>query len=215
MLNALQRPQHREWLLEQAEALLVFARKARQPLGFAYLDKNGEPDFGQPIQAWISCRMTHIYSIGALMGMEGCREMAEHGIRSLLDLTRPDVTFINRQRGAGTRVLLDFELARLGIKGRQVQGYERQEYTHLAVAAAVASGTAGCGLGILAAARALRLDFVPLFNEQYDLVIPRRYYYDELLAPLLAVIRSEEFAVTVDALGGYDTAGIGQVIAEM
>ena len=60
MLNALQRPQHREWLLEQAEALLEFARKARQPLGFAYLDKNGEPDFGQPIQAWISCRMTHI-----------------------------------------------------------------------------------------------------------------------------------------------------------
>ena len=57
MLNALQRPQHREWLLEQAEALLEFARKARQPLGFAYLDKNGEPDFGQPIQAWISCRM--------------------------------------------------------------------------------------------------------------------------------------------------------------
>ncbi len=137
------------------------------------------------------------------------------GIASLLDLTRPDVSFINRQRGAGTRVLLDFELARLGIKRRQVQGYERQEYTHLAVAAAVASGTASCGLGILAAARALGLDFVPLFNEQYDLVIPRRFYHDALLAPLLVVIRSPEFAATVDALGGYDTAGIGQVIAEM
>jgi putative molybdopterin biosynthesis protein len=137
------------------------------------------------------------------------------GIASLHDLTRLDVTFINRQRGAGTRVLLDFELAKMSIKRRQVQGYERQEYTHLAVAAAVASGTAGCGLGILAAARALRLDFVPLFNEQYDLVIPRRFYDDELLAPLLAVIRSEEFAATVDALGGYDTAGIGQVIAEL
>jgi putative molybdopterin biosynthesis protein len=137
------------------------------------------------------------------------------GIASLQDLTRPDVTFINRQRGAGTRVLLDFELAKLGIRRRQVQGYERQEYTHLAVAAAVASGTASCGLGILAAARALGLDFVPLFNEQYDLVIPRRFYYGELLAPLLAVIRSEEFTATVDALGGYDTAGIGQVIAEL
>ena len=85
MLNALQRPQHREWLLEQAEALLAFAGKAKQPLGFAYLDKHGEPDFSQPTQAWISCRMTHIYSIGALMGIEGCREMAEHGIRSLLE----------------------------------------------------------------------------------------------------------------------------------
>ena len=83
------------------------------------------------------------------------------------------------------------------------------------MAAAVASGTASCGLGILAAARALRLDFVPLFNEQYDLVIPRRFYHGELLAPLLAVIRSSEFAATVDALGGYDTSGIGQVIAEL
>jgi len=137
------------------------------------------------------------------------------GVASLQDLARPEVSFINRQRGAGTRVLLDFELAKLGIKRRQVQGYERQEYTHLAVAAAVASGTASCGLGILAAARALRLDFVPLFNEQYDLVIPRRFYHGELLAPLLAVIRSSEFAATVDALGGYDTSGIGQVIAEL
>jgi putative molybdopterin biosynthesis protein len=137
------------------------------------------------------------------------------GIASLLDLTRPEVSFINRQRGAGTRVLLDFELAKLGIKRRQVKGYERQEYTHLAVAAAVKSGTAGCGLGILAAARALGLDFVPLFNEQYDLVIPRPFYHGELLAPLLAVLRSQEFAATVDALGGYDTSGIGQVIAEL
>lgn len=137
------------------------------------------------------------------------------GIASLQDLVRPELNFINRQRGAGTRVLLDFELAKLGIKRRQVQGYERQEYTHLAVAAAVASGTASCGLGILAAARALHLDFVPLFNEQYDLIIPRRFYHGELLAPLLAVVRSPEFAATVDALGGYDTAGIGQVIAEL
>lgn len=137
------------------------------------------------------------------------------GIADLQDLVRPEVSFINRQRGAGTRVLLDFELAKRGIKRRQVRGYERQEYTHLAVAAAVASGTASCGLGILAAARALHLDFVPLFNEQYDLVIPRRFYHSELLAPLLAVVRSVEFAATVDALGGYDTAGIGQVIAEL
>ncbi len=137
------------------------------------------------------------------------------GITSLQDLVRPGVSFINRQRGAGTRVLLDYELAKLGIRRRQVQGYERQEYTHLAVAAAVKSGTASCGLGILAAARALGLDFVPLFNEQYDLVIPRRFYHDEWLAPLLAVIRSPEFAATVDALGGYDTAGIGEVIAEL
>jgi putative molybdopterin biosynthesis protein len=136
-------------------------------------------------------------------------------IAGLPDLVRPDVAFVNRQRGAGTRVLLDFKLAELGIKRRQVQGYEHQEYTHLAVAAAVASGVADCGLGILAAARALGLDFLPLFNEQYDLVIPAETFASELFAPLLAVIRSEEFAATVEALGGYDTTGIGQVIAAL
>lgn len=137
------------------------------------------------------------------------------GITSLESLARPDVSLVNRQRGAGTRVLLDYHLDRLGIKRRQVQGYERQEYTHLAVAAAVQSGTASCGLGILAAARALGLGFVPLFNEQYDLVIPREEYEGELLVPLLQVIRSPEFAATVEALGGYDTSGIGEVWAEL
>lgn len=137
---------------------------------------------------------------------------ALHGLQ---DLTRPDVYFVNRQRGAGTCVLLDYELKKLGIARRQVQGYERQEYTHLAVAAAVKSGAADCGLGILAAARALDLDFVPLFNERYDLVIPQEYYSGELLAPLLQVARSPEFAATVQALGGYDTQGIGDVIAEL
>ncbi|MER2598083.1 MAG: molybdopterin biosynthesis protein [Caldilineales bacterium] len=136
-------------------------------------------------------------------------------ISHLEDLVRPDVSFINRQRGAGTRVLLDFKLAGLGISPRQVQGYTRQEFTHLAVAAAVKSGSADCGLGILAAARALELDFVPLFSERYDLLIPRRFFYNEWLAPLLAVIRSPEFAATVAALGGYTTAGIGEVIAEL
>lgn len=136
-------------------------------------------------------------------------------ITSLQDLTRPEVSFINRQRGAGTRVLLDYHLRQLGIKRRQIQGYERQEFTHLAVAAAVKSGLADCGLGILAAARALGLDFVPLFQERYDLVIPREYYESELLGPLLAIIRGPEFAATVEALGGYDATGIGEVIAEV
>ncbi len=134
-------------------------------------------------------------------------------IRNLEDLTRPDVVFVNRQRGAGTRVLLDYELKRRGINPRQIKGYERMEYTHLAVAATVKSGAADCGLGILAAARALGLDFIPLFRERYDLVIPREYYESDLLAPLLEVIRSDRFREAVEALGGYDTSIMGEVIA--
>ncbi|MCB0073011.1 MAG: molybdopterin biosynthesis protein, partial [Caldilineaceae bacterium] len=136
-------------------------------------------------------------------------------IRTLEDLLRPDVAFVNRQRGAGTRVLLDYKLKELGLNPRQIEGYERQEYTHLAVAAAVKSGAADCGLGILGAARALELDFVPLFNERYDLVIPVEHYASELLAPLLETIRTPEFAAAVQAIGGYETTQMGQVLAEL
>lgn len=137
------------------------------------------------------------------------------GITGLADLTRPDVVFVNRQRGAGTRVLLDYRLRQLRINPRQIPGYERQEFTHLAVAAAVASGAADCGLGILAAARALALDFVPLDLERYDLVIPTRFYESEVLAPLLAIIRDPGFAARVRDLGGYETPHMGQVLAEL
>ncbi len=136
------------------------------------------------------------------------------GIAILPDLLRDDVTFVNRQRGAGTRVLLDYELKRNKLDPRAIQGYERQEYTHLAVAAAVKSGAADCGLGIMAAARALDLDFVPLCNERYDLVIPIEHYEGELLQPLLRIIRDPLFAETVEALGGYETGRMGQVLGE-
>ncbi|RME83700.1 MAG: molybdopterin biosynthesis protein [Caldilineae bacterium] len=137
------------------------------------------------------------------------------GLRGLEDLTRPDVVFVNRQRGAGTRVLLDYHLRQMGIEPEQIVGYDRAEFTHLAVAAAVASGAADCGLGILAAARALHLDFVPLFEEQYQLIIPRQYYESELLAPLLDIIRSDGFRQAVAALGGYEVSQMGRVIAEI
>ena len=137
------------------------------------------------------------------------------GITGLADLIRPDVSFVNRQRGAGTRVLLDYRLRQVGIDVRAIQGYERQEYTHLAVAAAVASGAATTGMGIRAAARALELDFVPLDLERYDLVIPRQFFESQLLAPLLAIICDPAFAARVEALGGYATPQIGQVLAEI
>jgi putative molybdopterin biosynthesis protein len=136
------------------------------------------------------------------------------GITRLGDLARSDVLFVNRQRGSGTRVLLDYQLRQLGLPAADIAGYEREEYTHLAVAADVASGAADTGLAILAAARALDLDFVPLFSEQYQLVIPRQHYESALLEPVLAILRSEDFAAQVDALGGYDVTSMGQVVYE-
>lgn len=132
-------------------------------------------------------------------------------IRSLSDLTRDGVRFINRQRGSGTRVLLDYMMTQEGISAADVRGYEREEFTHLAVAAAVAGGTADVGVGVLSAARALGMDFVPLSTERYDLAIPEAFYEDDLLSPLLSLIRSDGFKRRVDALGGYDTTSTGLV----
>ncbi|MBI4311555.1 MAG: molybdopterin biosynthesis protein [Chloroflexi bacterium] len=135
------------------------------------------------------------------------------GITSLRDLARPEVAFINRQRGSGTRVLLDFELKKIGLQPEAIRGYEREEFTHTGVAAAIASGSAGVGLGILAAARALGLDFVPLLEERYDLAIPAEEYESSLLAPLLAMVRSTAFRKKVEELGGYDASSMGEVVA--
>ena len=137
------------------------------------------------------------------------------GIEILDDLTRDGIVFLNRQRGSGTRLLLDYKLNELGIEPDSIQGYDREEYTHLAVAAAVAGGRADVGLGILSAANAMGLDFVPLLSEQYDLVIPSEHYESERVQFVLSLIRGDAFRAEVDALGGYDTATMGHVVAEL
>jgi putative molybdopterin biosynthesis protein len=137
------------------------------------------------------------------------------GVDSLKALVRPGVGFVNRQRGSGTRVLLDYKLKELSIDSNRVNGYQREEYSHLAVAAAVKGGSADAGLGILSASRALELDFIPLFEERYDLVIPQEYYHSALLAPLLSVLQEQAFREEVTNLGGYDVSHMGEVVAEL
>jgi putative molybdopterin biosynthesis protein len=136
------------------------------------------------------------------------------GIKSLGDLTSRSVQFVNRQRGAGTRVLLDYHLNLMGMSSEDILGYTQEEYTHLGVAAAVASGRADCGLGIAAAAQALDLDFVPLFQERYDLVIPKEHAESNLLAPLFELIAGRDFRNSVSKLTGYDISVMGKIILE-
>ena len=129
------------------------------------------------------------------------------GVAGLGDL--PRLRYVNRQRGAGTRVLLDHELERAGIDHAAVDGYEREEPTHLAVAAAVAAGRADTGLGVMAAARAFGLGFVPVAREPFDLVMRPG---EAAVAPLLALMEEQEFRAQVDAMGGYSTAETGRRI---
>ena len=136
------------------------------------------------------------------------------GIHGLEDLTKPQAQFVNRQRGAGTRVLLDYHLKRNAIAPEHIVGYSQEEYTHLGVAAAVASGRADCGLGIAAAAQALDLEFSPLFQERYDLVIPKHFAEHDLLAPLFSLFMDDRFREAVAQLPGYDISVMGTIILE-
>ena len=132
-------------------------------------------------------------------------------LRTLEDMVATRARYVNRQRDAGTRMLLDALLARDGLSPSQIAGYERLEFTHLAVAALVADGSADCGLGILAAARALGCDFVPLATEPYELALPAAALDDPRLITLIETLRDPALRASIEALGGYDTARAGEI----
>ncbi len=135
-------------------------------------------------------------------------------ILSFADLTRDDVRMINRQAGSGTRVLLDYYLDRESVDPRQLTGYDQDEYTHTGVAVQVLAGGADVGLGILAAARVLDLDFVPLMIERYDLCIPHDHWDDPRIRVLRDTLASAEFQKGVQKLGGYDVEPMGKIAWE-
>jgi putative molybdopterin biosynthesis protein len=135
------------------------------------------------------------------------------GIRGIKDLTKDQVRFVNRQSGSGTRILLDYRLRQVGIEPGRIEGYGTEEFTHMAVAAAVLSGAADAGLGIWAAAKALALDFIPIVTEQFDLVIPTVYYDTLAIQTLMSVINGTAFKERVAALGGYHTERTGEVLS--
>ncbi len=126
------------------------------------------------------------------------------------DLARTGIRYVNRQAGSSTRALLEFELDRLDIARTWLHGYQREEPTHLAVAASVASGRFDCGLGVLAAARAFGLDFVPVVQEPFDLVTQASSMEDPLLRPIWDLLTSAQFQASVRGLGGYDTSETGK-----
>jgi molybdate-binding protein/DNA-binding HxlR family transcriptional regulator len=133
-------------------------------------------------------------------------------ISSLSDLARPDVRFINRKRGTGTRLWLDNALHNAGLPPEQTQGYETTARTHLQVAQTIREDQADVGLGILAAAQRFELDFIPLFEERYDLVLPTRFCDDPLMQPLLDYLQTAVFRQKIASLDGYDSSQTGSQI---
>ena len=136
------------------------------------------------------------------------------GITGVKDLTRDGVRYVNRQKGAGTRILIDYLCRESGVDTSLIYGYAREEYTHTSVAALIAADSADAGLGIYSAAKLYDLDFVPVCDEQYDLLIPDHAWDMPIMQKLLDVLKSEEFHQRLNALGGYTIENPGKVRSE-
>ena len=136
------------------------------------------------------------------------------GIKTIKDLSSKTLTFINRQEGSGTRVLLDYRLKEYGIDPADIPGYSKIAHAHMDVALEVFSGTADVGIGILAAARMLDLDFIPLATERFDLIIPTENYTTGAVKALREVLSSEEYKERIGQMGGYETRDTGKIVFE-
>jgi putative molybdopterin biosynthesis protein len=133
------------------------------------------------------------------------------GIRGLADLIRPDVKFVNRQFGSGTRILLDSMLIEEGLDKNLINGYDREESSHTAVGILVKESVADAGVGIYSVAKAFSLDFIPLAEEEYDLLVTSKFMSDMRFAILMDVMTSGEFANRLNDMGGYNTEETGKV----
>lgn len=133
-------------------------------------------------------------------------------ICSLKDIASKNIRFINRQRGSGTRLFLDYNLKKFNINPKDINGYEREEYTHLGVAAAIAAKDADCGLGVYSAAKLMGLNFIPLGNEEYDFAIPKDFLKLDIIKEFIEIIKSDKFKRELDILGGYDYTNTGEII---
>ena len=135
------------------------------------------------------------------------------GVRTIADLARTQLRIINRQKGSGTRLYFDQELARLGIDPKQIDGYQEAVPTHLEVGLTILRGEADAGLATQAAARLLGLDFIPLTRERFDILIPKERFFSTGIQILLETVGSREFRSKVESLGGYDTSETGRLLA--
>lgn len=133
-------------------------------------------------------------------------------IREFKDLLGDGVIYANRQRGAGTRLLLDYHLDKEGIDPEQLRGYQRELNTHMAVASAVKTGTATVGLGVYSATKAMDLDFIEVADEDYDFLIPYKLLEDKRIREFIEALKSEEFKGRVEKLGGYGFDDTGKII---
>ena len=133
-------------------------------------------------------------------------------IKSLADLTRPDVQFVNRQIGSGTRMLLEMLLEKENIAPNEIKGFETEEFTHAAIAAYIASGMADVGFGVETAARRFSLEFLPLVRERFFFAVDHEAMQKQPLRDVIAILQSDDFKAQVNQLVGYDASDTGRIL---
>lgn len=137
------------------------------------------------------------------------------GIKGWEDLKRKDITIINREKGSGTRVLLDEHLRKLGIKSAEINGYYRESTSHLAIASTVARGGADIGIGNEKTGLQVKnIDFIPLQTESYDLIIKKQDIEKAPFQAVLEILHSDRFRLELEGIGGYDLKDLGKIVAE-
>lgn len=134
------------------------------------------------------------------------------GIRTFADLAGEGVKFINRQQGAGTRVLLDHHLQQIGIAGAQIDGYENEVFTHFEVGLSILSKEADVGIATSAIAKLLGLDFVPITRESFDMIMDKSVFFEKGVQALLEILNSDAFKTKVTGLGSYDFNKSGKIL---
>lgn len=132
-------------------------------------------------------------------------------ITGIDSLTAPDIRYVNRQKGSGTRILMDYLCKKNHLNPSAIYGYDREEFTHTSVAAQIASGSADAGMGIYSAAKMYDLSFIPVCTEQYDLLIPDSAWDTPLVQELIQILKSEAFARKLKELGGYTIQSPGSI----
>ena len=134
------------------------------------------------------------------------------GITSFVDIARDGIRYVNRQKGSGTRVLMDYLCDKYGVDRDRIYGYDREEMTHNSVAVQIAGDSADAGMGIFSTAKLYGLDFLPICVEEYDLLIPEAAWNTGMVRQLIRILKSEEFKSRIEAMGGYTLECPGEII---
>jgi putative molybdopterin biosynthesis protein len=134
------------------------------------------------------------------------------GVHGFDDLVQKGVRFINRQKGAGTRVLLDYNLKRLRIPSSKIQGYEREVYTHLEVGLSILSREADVGIATIAISKLLGLHFIPIIKESFDMILDKETFFEKGTQAFIEILNSEDFRKRIEKLGSYDFKNSGKIL---